>query len=230
MQHTLSKAPRRRPAWGKIALGLCALAVLAAAWRYTPLAEMITPQRMGEWARVVRQNRWAPIALILAYIPAAFVLFPRPLLTLISVLAFGPLLGFTYGIAGILAAALTTYWVGRGLRYQTVRRVIGEKLDEARHIFRGQTVLAVFAVNMVPVPPFGVQGIMAGAMRLNVWQYALGTVLAVLPGALLATTLGDQIAAALEDPAQVSYLAAVGAIALFILFMYWARRWASRRA
>jgi uncharacterized membrane protein YdjX (TVP38/TMEM64 family) len=108
--------------------------------------------------------------------------------------------------------------------------VLGERLDEARHIFRGQTVLAVFAVNMVPVPPFGVQGIMAGTMRLNVWHYALGTVLAVLPGALLATTLGGQIAAAFEDPASFSYLVMGGAIVLFAVFVYCARRWALRRA
>lgn len=224
------KARLRRPAWGKIAVAFCVLAALAAAWRYTPLAEMITPQGIGEWARVIRQSRWAPFALVLAYIPAAFVLFPRPLLTLIAVLAFGPLLGFTYGIAGILAAALATYWAGRGLRYQRVRRVFGAKLDEARHIFRGHAVLAVFAVNMVPVPPFGVQGIMAGAMRLNVWQYALGTLLAVLPGALLATTFGDQIVTALEDPSNVSYRLIGVAVVLFAGFVYFARRWALRRA
>jgi phospholipase D1/2 len=223
------KTRRRRPAWGKIAVALGVLAGLAAAWHFTPLAEMITPQRLGEWARVVRQSRWAPFVLVVAYIPAAFVLFPRPLLTLIAVLAFGPLLGFTYGMLGILAAALVTYWVGRAVRYQTVRRVLGERLDEARHIFRGHAVLAVFAVNMVPVPPFGVQGIMAGAMRLNVWQYSLGTLLAVLPGALLATTFGNQIMAALEDPAQVSYWLMGAAVVLFAGFVYFARRWASRR-
>ena len=203
---------------------------LAAAWRYTPLAEMISAQRLTEWAGLARQSRWAPIVLILAYIPAAFVLFPRPLLTLVAVLAFGPLLGFTYGMLGVLAAALVTYYVGRGLRYQTVRRVLGERLDDAKDIFRGQTVLAVFAVNMVPVPPFGVQGIMAGAMRLKVWQYALGTLLAVLPGALLAMTFGHQLSAALEDPTKTSYAVIGAAVLLFAAFVYFGRRWAMRRA
>ena len=190
---------------------------LAAAWRYTPLAEMISAQRLTEWAGLARQSRWAPIVLILAYIPAAFVLFPRPLLTLVAVLAFGPLLGFTYGMLGVLAAALVTYYVGRSLRYQTVRRVLGERLDDAKEIFRGQTVLAVFAVNMVPVPPFGVQGIMA-------------TLLAVLPGALLAMTFGHQLSAALEDPTKTSYAVIGAAVLLFAAFVYFGRRWATRRA
>jgi uncharacterized membrane protein YdjX (TVP38/TMEM64 family) len=210
-------------------LALCVLGGLAAAWRYTALAELLTAQRLGEWARLARQSRWAPVVLILAYIPAAFVLFPRPLLTLVAVLAFGPLLGFAYGMLGVLAAAVATYYVGRGLRYQTVRRVLGERLDDAKQIFRGQTVLAVFAVNMVPVPPFGVQGIMAGAMRLKLWQYALGTLLAVLPGALLAMTFGHQVSAALDDPAKLSYGLVAAAVLLFAAFVYLGRRWASRR-
>jgi phospholipase D1/2 len=74
---------------------------LAAAWRYTPLSELVTPERIIAWAKAVRGTWWAPIAVVLIYTPSAFVLFPRPLLTLLTVIAFGPWLGFIYGMAGI---------------------------------------------------------------------------------------------------------------------------------
>ena len=39
-------------------------------------------------------------------------MFPRPLITLFAVIAFGPWLGFVYSMTGILLAALVTYYVG----------------------------------------------------------------------------------------------------------------------
>jgi uncharacterized membrane protein YdjX (TVP38/TMEM64 family) len=84
--------------------------------RYTPLSELITPERIIGWARAIREMRWAPIIVIAAYTPAAFLMFPRPLLTLLTVIAFGPWHGFAYGMTGIIAAALATYYAGRALR------------------------------------------------------------------------------------------------------------------
>jgi phospholipase D1/2 len=206
------------------------VAALAAAWRYTPLAELLTPKNISAWSRMARQTRWAPIALVLAYTPAAFLMFPRPLLTLVSVVAFGAWLGLAYSIAGILGAAFATYFAGRFLPYERVRRILGDKLESASKALRGHAVIAVFAANMVPVPPFGVQGIIAGAIRLNVWQYALGTFLSLLPGALMITTFGHQISTALDDPSKVSYSLLAAVAVLFALFVYFGRRWAKQRS
>ena len=106
------RGPRasRKPAWGKLIGIALACAALAAAWRFTPLAELVTPERIIAWAKAVRGTWWAPVAVVLIYTPAAFVLFPRPLLTLLTVIAFGPWLGFVYGMAGILLSALATYY------------------------------------------------------------------------------------------------------------------------
>lgn len=225
-------APRRprRPAWGKIAVAAIVMAALAAAWRYSPLADYLTPHRLADWARAARRTRWAPIALVFAYTPAAFVLFPRPLLTLISVLAFGAWLGLGYAAAGILGAALATYCVGRFVRYETVRRIAGDMLEEAGPLFRGHAVVAVFAANMVPVPPFGVQGVIAGYMRLNVWQYSLGTLLSMLPTTLLLAAFGHEISAGLQGRGSVSYWLLGLPLVGIVIFAFLGRRWAHRRS
>ena len=220
---------RRRPAWGKIALAAIVMAALAAAWRYSPLADYLTPHRLADWARAARRTRWAPIALIAAYTPAAFVLFPRPLLTLISILAFGAWLGLAYSAAGILGAALATYGAGRFMPYETVRRIAGDMLDEAGPIFRGHAIVAVFAANMVPVPPFGVQGLMAGYMRLNVWQYSLGTLLSMLPTALMLAAFGHEVSTGLRGEGGVSYWLLGLPLVGMAIFAFLGRRWAQRR-
>ncbi|HVJ25711.1 MAG TPA: hypothetical protein VM756_17455, partial [Burkholderiales bacterium] len=60
---------KRGPAWGKLAFILLGAALLAALWRWTPLAEIVTVENVLRWTRAVRDTWWAPIAMIAAYIP-----------------------------------------------------------------------------------------------------------------------------------------------------------------
>src|SRR5919108_1261049 len=57
---------KRGPAWGKLVAAALFIAALAAAWRYTPLAEWISAERVVGWARAVREHTWAPLIVVLA--------------------------------------------------------------------------------------------------------------------------------------------------------------------
>ena len=224
-------SPRTRhgPAWGKIIAFAAVLAVLAAVWRYTPLSEYLTYERITEWARALRETPWAPLAFVVAYTPAAFVMFPRPLVTLFGVIAFGPWLGFTYGMTGIILAALATYFAGRAMSPGTVKRLAGEKLDHVTGVLREHGLMAVFAIRIMPAAPFLVEGMIAGAARIKVWHYALGTFLGMLPGVLTTTVFGDQIATALEDTSKINYGVIGGIVVLFAAVTFFVRRWFKRQ-
>jgi uncharacterized membrane protein YdjX (TVP38/TMEM64 family) len=202
-----------------------ACAALAAAWRYTPLSELITAERIIGWARAVRETKWAPVVVILIYTPAAFLMFPRPLLTLLTVIAFGPWLGFAYGMTGILVSALATYCAGRLLSRETVKRLAGEMLDHMSKRLRSHGLAAVTAVRIVPAAPFTIEGIVAGALRIKLWHYMLGTFLGMLPGVLATSVFGDQIATALEDPSKINWWIVAGVVLAFAVFTYFVRRW-----
>jgi phospholipase D1/2 len=227
--HAEPAPARRRPAWGKLLLIALVTAALAAAWRFTPLAEFITAERIIGWARAVREVRWAPLAVIALYTPAAFVMFPRPLLTLLTVIAFGPWLGFAYGMTGILVAALATYYAGRLLPSGTVKRLAGEKLDDMSKKLRADGFLAVTAVRLVPIAPFAIEGIVAGAVRIRLWPYALGTMLGMLPGVLATSVFGRQLTAALEDPSTINWLIVAGVLLALGVLTWLVRRWFAKR-
>ena len=218
----------RRPAWGKILFITLALAALGAAWRYTPLADYLTLDKINRAARVVRETRWAPIAFVLAYTPAAVLMFPRALLTLLGIVAFGLWAGIGYAAAGILLAAVLLYYAGRTLRYERVRRLAGEKLEPVRRVLRNHGIMAIFALNMVPAPPFAVQSAIAGACRVPVWHYVLGSILGMAPGLLAWTAFGGQIVRALRDPSEIRWWVIALVIAIFGFFMWLVRRWVSR--
>ena len=219
--------PQKKPAWGRIALVVLICAALAAAWRYTPLSELVTAERIIGWARAVRGVSWAPLVVIAIYTPASIVLFPRPLLTLLTVIAFGPWLGFAYGMAGILVAALVTYYTGRLLRRETVKRIAGERIDEMARKLRGHGLAAVTAIRLVPAAPFAIEGVIAGAVRIKLWHYMLGTFLGMLPGVLATSVFGAQLTAALEDLSTVNWWIVGALVAAFGLFTYFVRRWFS---
>lgn len=221
---------KRRPAWGKIAAVLIAAAALGAAWRYTPLADFLSAERIMHWAKAVRETPWSPLALALAYTVGAFIMFPRPLLTLLAVMAFGPWLGFTYSMAGILCAALATYYAGRLLPPGTLRRYAGDKLDDIAKVLRRYSFSAIFAASFVPTPPFAVQGAIAGALRIRLWRYSLGTLLGMAPGVLAGAVFGRQIAAALEDPSTISYGLLAAVVVVFVALSYFVRRWFARKS
>ena len=219
----------RRPAWGKIAAAVLVLAALAALWRFTPVAEYLTADRIREWARAMRETPWAPYAMVLAYTPAALILFPRPLLTLLIVVAFGPWLGIAYRVLGITIAAMVTYYIGRALPRRTVSDIGGDAAEALGKGARRHGVIAVVAFNLLPVPPFAVQNMIAGAMRIKVWEYALGSVLSLIPGITATAVFGNQVSAALDDASKVSWWA-IGAAALGLaVFIFFGRRWAMKQ-
>jgi uncharacterized membrane protein YdjX (TVP38/TMEM64 family) len=219
---------RARPAWGKIiALGVVLLALFLS-WRYTPLADVITAERVMLWAKSMRRSAWAPLIVIAVYTPAAFLMFPRPLITLFSVLAFGPWRGCLVAFAGIIGSALATYCVGRALPDKTLHRVAGRNLDRITNAIRRRGLASVFAVSVAPVAPFPVVGMVAGAVKVKLWHYLLGTALGMAPGVLATTVFAREIESALEHPARINYWIIAAVVVVFVALVAGVRRWMLR--
>jgi phospholipase D1/2 len=225
----LRKPRRRPPQWGKLVAIVLACAALAAAWRYTPLSEYVTAQRIIGWARAVRETSWAPFVVVFIYTPAAFVMFPRPLLTLLTVIAFGPWLGFAYGMAGILLSALATYYAGRTMKTATVKRLAGDEFDHVRRVLREHGLAAMTALRIVPAAPFALEGILAGAMRIRLWHYMVGTLIGMTPGVLATSVFGEQLTRALEDPSTINWWLVAAVVIAFAVLTWLVRRWFARR-
>ena len=218
-----------KPAWGRLALFALLIGALAAIWRFTPLAEVASADNVVAWTKAFAATWWAPIVVMAAYTPACFVMFPRPLITLASVIAFGPWLGFLYSLTGIVAAALITYFVGRRMRRDTVRRLAGPKIERMVGVLRKHGLLAMSLLRLVPIAPFFVVGVVAGAVRLKLWHLAAGTAIGMLPGTLAATIFGDQLENVLEG-GQVNWWIVGACAALLGAGAMLVKRWFARMA
>jgi len=218
-----------RPAWGRLAAIAIVVIALAALWRFTPLAAVVTPENAIAWAKEFGSRPWAPFVVMAAYTPACFVMFPRPLVTLAAVIAFGPYLGFLYAMLGIVFSAIVTYYVGKRMRRDTVRRLAGPRLDQMVEVLRRYGLLAMTLLRLVPLAPFFVEGLIAGAVRLRLRDLTIGTAIGLLPGTLATTIFGDQLESAFSG-GEFNWWVVGGAVALLVGGSIAVKRWFSRMA
>lgn len=224
-QPDLPAPPDRRARWTRLAAIATVVLALAALWRYTPLAGLLNPERIVAWAHEFAHHAWAPLVILLAYTPASVVMFPRPLITLAAIVAFGTFPGVLYALAGIMLAAFFSYTAGRRLPRDTVRHLAGENINTVTETLRRRGLLAMTAIRLVPIMPFAMVGLVAGAIHIKRWHFMLGTLFGMLPGTIAATVFGEQLEAAIQDPSRISFglialvVGAMGALSLAV------RRW-----
>lgn len=190
------------------------LVALTVAWKFTPLADIITAEAMIEWVESFASRWWAPYALLLVYTPASLILFPRALLTVAAAVAFGPWKGFAVAMGGVLLTALLGYIAGRQLNPDIVKRYGGKKMDRVGKAMRKEGFVTVATVGLVPIAPFFVEMLAFGALRLKLWHVLLGVTLANTPGLLGGTLLGDQLHAVLSSDRTLNVWVVAGVVAM----------------
>jgi phosphatidylserine/phosphatidylglycerophosphate/cardiolipin synthase-like enzyme/uncharacterized membrane protein YdjX (TVP38/TMEM64 family) len=198
-----------------IALGLF-IVLLMLAWRLTPLAELTNPSTVKEWFSDIAANPAAPAIVLAVFVIGGLLVFPVTLLIAATAATFGPWLGFGYAAAGAAASAAVTYGVGALIGRETIENVLGPRLNRIRRGITRHGVLAIAAVRMVPVAPFTVVNLAAGASRIPFIDYMLGTILGMLPGLVLMSALGYQIFNVLTAPTPLNVSLFVLAVAVWI--------------
>lgn len=177
----------------KIALAAVLVVALPLAWQYTPLAGLADPDVVSASLARVAESRWAPFAVVAIFVAAGLVAFPVLVLIAVTAATFGPLYGLIYAALGSLASALATYLIGARLGKELLRDMLGPRLDRIRRQIVNQGVISVAAIRVVPVAPFTLVNLVAGASQIRLQDYLAGTVLGMAPGWVVMSALGHQI-------------------------------------
>jgi phospholipase D1/2 len=193
---------------------LAALCLLGAAWRFTDLWEWVRPSSIVGVLAPLRDSPAAPLAVLGAYVAAAFLMVPLTLLVVATLLAFGPLVGAGYAFAGALASALLGYLAGKALWRDVVRRLAGRRLNRISRRLARRGALAVAAVRLVPIAPYTVVNLVCGASHIRLRDYLLGTAMALVPGIMAIALFLHGVRAAVRHP-----LAALIALLIGILLV-----------
>jgi uncharacterized membrane protein YdjX (TVP38/TMEM64 family)/phosphatidylserine/phosphatidylglycerophosphate/cardiolipin synthase-like enzyme len=197
-----------------------ALGLLAIAWRWTPLSQYLDPATLAAILQRLAEGPLTPVAVIGGYVVAGLLVVPVTLLIGATGFVFGPVLGGLYAITGSLASALVTYLIGRRLGRDTVRRLAGRRMNRLSRRIARRGVLAVTLLRLMPVAPFSLVNLIAGASHIRLRDFLLGSAIGMAPGILLTVVFVHHLAEAIRDPrpATVAVLALVVAALVGLSF------------
>ncbi|MCT8468490.1 TVP38/TMEM64 family protein [Chromohalobacter canadensis] len=201
-------------------------------WQWLAMHDILTPQALLQLlqnAASWRDAPWAPLAVMGVYALTSLVVFPLSILVAATGLVFGPTWGFVYAMLGTLAASIATYWVGRALGRDALLRHGGQKLNGLARLLAGRGVRTMVLFNLLPLAPFTLTNMLAGACHLRFRDYMLGSTLGIAPGLLGVTLLGSQLGSLVTAESREGLLIAAAGIVVAIGILWGLKRYAERR-
>ena len=212
--HASRRSVRRQLILG--ASVLSGLLALAAAWHWTPLGKLLDIPMLVGFAEQFKQSPVAPFLALAAFVLGALMVVPVTAMIAITVLAFGPILGFSYALVGMTVSAFLTFWIGKLLGRHSIQRLAGSRLHQLSRRLAQKGLMAVVMIRLVPIAPFTIVNLVAGASHIRFRDFAFGTVLGELPGLLAISIFVNQISDTIRYP-TITGIGMLAGIALFLL-------------
>ncbi|MES2538837.1 MAG: VTT domain-containing protein [Pseudomonadota bacterium] len=206
-------APRRLIVLAALAIVLAALAI---AWRWTPVREWVNLASLVLIARSLETLPFTPLAVPFGYVVAGLIMVPVTLLIAVTGIVFGPVLGTVYAIAGTLLSAAVTYGLGRWLGRATVHRLLGPRIDRLSQAVGRRGILAMTIIRVLPVAPFTVVNVVAGASHISFRDFMFGTLLGMSPGIVVTVTFIHNLAEVVRNP-SVGTVMVLALVAVFLI-------------
>ena len=190
-------APRRFVPLGILLLA-GALFMVLGGHRYLTFAALAENR---EWlcAMVKQAGAKAAFAFILAYAGLVAVSVPGSvLLTLAGGFLFGPWFGTAYALIGATSGATLVFLAARaGLAGLAARAGPWARRFEAG--FRRNGLNYLLALRLIPIVPFWLINLLAGAAGLRLWVFVLGTFFGMIPVSFIYASLGNGLGTLAEE-------------------------------
>jgi phosphatidylserine/phosphatidylglycerophosphate/cardiolipin synthase-like enzyme/uncharacterized membrane protein YdjX (TVP38/TMEM64 family) len=207
-------------------IGLVVLLLgLAAAWRWTPLQELLSPERISGYLSSVASMEGRALIAIGGFVVASLAMVPVTLLAVIGGVVFEGWQAFIYVMTGALAASAIGFLGGRLLGRDIVERWSGSTIDQLSKRLASRGTVAVAILRLVPIAPFAVFNLVAGSSHLGARQFLVGSLIGLLPGLGAITLFSNSLWSALTSPSLQNVLIAVAVGVTLFGAAWWAKRW-----
>lgn len=194
-----------RTSWIRVAVVLIVCGVVAAVWSWLPNAEWDL-DAISAWMAPHRHVWYGLPVAMLAFIGLAPV--PVVLLIAASGIAFGPVLGPIYAMAGCLASGSMGFAIGRWLGQRRVEQLGGERVVRVTRTLKRNGTLAVFFLRKIPFP-FTLANIIVGASTVRYRDFVVGTLLGMAGLVIGLAGFGYQLTMVLRSPSPATIAGAI---------------------
>jgi uncharacterized membrane protein YdjX (TVP38/TMEM64 family) len=147
----------------------------------------------------------------------------------VTAAVFAPFHAALYAMIGCLSSSLVTYGIGARLAKNTLRRIAGRNLNRLRNRLARQGIVTVAVVRNLPIAPFTIINVVAGASRIKFKDFVLGTALGMAPGILAITVFTNRLLQAIREPGWVTFAVATGIAVILTVGLLWITKRLSRK-
>ena len=222
--------PKSRKSQGRRRLLLFAaivvtLLALAAAWRWTALQELLSPERIEHYFTSISSLEGRAVVAIGGFIIASLLMVPLTLLAVVGGVVFGGWQAFAYVLAGAMGSSAIGFFSGRFLGRGLLERLSGSRIEQLSKRLSKRGTFAVAILRLVPVAPFAIFNLVAGSSHLGARQFLAGSLIGLTPGLGAITLFSNSLWEALTAPSLVNVAIAVAFGVVLILVAWLAKRW-----
>jgi uncharacterized membrane protein YdjX (TVP38/TMEM64 family) len=207
----------------KIGTVALALMVLALIWGFTPISRFVNPDAVAAAMAVISASPWRFAIVLGCFLGAGLVVFPMLLLIIACAAVFGPVLGFVYSSAGLLASAALNYAIGAWLGREVLLNKLGRRFDSTRFALMQRGLITMAVVRAIPGSPFALVSVAAGASDIRFLDYLIGTAIGIMVPVVLLTVATEQTSRLLTEPSTMQFAVLAGVIALWIAVAFGAQ-------
>ena len=194
---------RYRP-FVKLAALVAVLAAAALVVRQTPAGTYLTGDGLAAGLDMLRALPGAPAVFIGVYALATALALPGSVLTI----AGGAVFGFGWGaVLNTIAAnigASAAFLLARALGREGIQRIVDSRLQGLNRATAEHGFLGLLILRLVPLVPFNALNFGSGLTDLKWRDYAVATVIGILPGTLVYTFFADALVQGSTDAGQAA--------------------------
>lgn len=208
---------------------LCLAVFLVLMWRWSPLNQWLNMETLLGTAETIRDSRLAIPIVLAIYLVGSCLMFPITVMILATAVTFGPFMGFSLALSGSLVGGLASYLMGRFLGRDVVRNLAGKKLNRLSRKIAKRGWLTIAVVRIVPIAPFTIVNMVAGATHISARSFLIGTAVGMGPGIIAIMIFEGGLERALRNPGWSSLGIAFAAVCLAAFILYNGKRWLTER-
>ena len=200
------------------------LCIVAASWRFFAVEQWIEADKLVSLIQSLRASSLAPLMVIMAYVIGGIVVFPVLILIPLTALVFGPLLGCGYSLIGLFANASVLYAIGHYTGYKTVQQLAGTRIHHLSQQCSRHSFLTMATLRFLPVAPFTVISLIAGASHIRYRKYIAGTLLGISPSLAILTLVGNQLGRTIDAPGSQNLIVVIIGSSILLLLALWLKQ------
>lgn len=178
--------------------------------------EILGREQAITWLSLFKESLWAPLWVFFIFVLGGTLGVPLNFMLITSTLVMGSRISILSGVSGAIVSAVAGFYLGRLLGKPLVEKLGSGTVDKISQKLGERSFRSVAFIRLIPIAPFFLINLFAGASQLRFKHYFWGTVLGMTPGMCGVIFLANRAEAAMRRPGWDTILVFVLAMAVLL--------------